>query len=313
MQDWTTDPFKVMSKDGYLYGRGTSDNKGPILAMVFAVKELLDQREGAARAGLPANLTFVFEGEEEIGSQSLSAVVREHLHWFPRPQAILISNSQWIGDRVPCLTYGMRGMICLTVRVEGGGRELHSGNDGGVFNEPMADLCRLLATLVDSQHNILVPGFYDDVDPGLLEPTLQSFQVRVPACCLHNMLRTMRQCASVRAPPESRRCADACCTGAERARGGVQARGGGAVDFDVSAYMASLGVPALTTGGSVEEVLTARWCTPSLSIIDVSSSSTNQTRTRFGPTRFSVIPKFAQARALAATCLDHAWFRRDVC
>jgi Peptidase family M20/M25/M40 len=69
-QDWTTDPFKLLSKDGYLYGRGASDNKGPILAMLFAVKELLDQREGFAHGGLPANLAFVFEGEEEVRSWS---------------------------------------------------------------------------------------------------------------------------------------------------------------------------------------------------------------------------------------------------
>jgi hypothetical protein len=62
VQDWQTDPFKMMSKDGYLYGRGTSDNKGPILAMIFAIKEMLDKREGLARAGLPVNLAFVFEG-----------------------------------------------------------------------------------------------------------------------------------------------------------------------------------------------------------------------------------------------------------
>jgi acetylornithine deacetylase/succinyl-diaminopimelate desuccinylase-like protein len=178
MQEWETEPFNMVSKDGYLYGRGTSDNKGPILAMVFAVKELLDRWEGKAQAGLPVNLTFVFEGEEEIGSPSLATIVKSHPDFFPDTKLIVISNSQWIGDRLPCLTYGMRGMICLTLRVEGSSRNLHSGNEGGVSNEPMADLCRLLATLVDSHHNILVPGFYDDVDPDLLEPTLNGFRVR---------------------------------------------------------------------------------------------------------------------------------------
>ena len=121
--------------------------------------------------------SLVRAGEEEIGSSSLESVVRENRQWFTETKLIIISNSQWIGDRLPCLTYGMRGMICLTVRVDGAGRDLHSGNDGGVFNEPMADLCRLLATLVDSQHNILVPGFYDDVADDLLAPTLRGFKV----------------------------------------------------------------------------------------------------------------------------------------
>ena len=106
----------MTSVNGYLHGRGTSDNKGPILAMVFAVKELLDRREGEARSGLPVNLAFAFEGEEEIGSNSLEAVVNEHKNWFRDAELIIISNSQWIGDTLPCLTYGMRGMICVSVR-----------------------------------------------------------------------------------------------------------------------------------------------------------------------------------------------------
>jgi hypothetical protein len=73
----------------------------------------------------------------------------------------------------------------------------------------------------------------------------------------------------------------------------LQARGG-AIDFDVQHYKSKLGVPSLTCGSSVEEILTMRWCMPSISITDISSSSTNQPRTSFGPTRFSVVPKFAQ-------------------
>lgn len=199
LQDWTTRPFHMTSKDGYLYGRGTSDNKGPILAMLFAVKELLDRREGEAGDSLAVNLTFVFEGEEVIGSSSLAAIVQEHLHWFKKPKLIVISNSQWVCDNAPCITYGMRGMLCFTVRIDGGSRDLHSGNDGGVFNEPMADLCKLLSTLVDSQHNILVPDFYDDVDPGLLEPALRD--IRVCFSLLHT--GCARWLGHARGPPAS--------------------------------------------------------------------------------------------------------------
>ena len=77
----------------------------------------------------------------------------------------------------------------------------------------------------------------------------------------------------------------------------MQARGG-ASDFDVRHYMSGLDVPSLTCGSSVEEVLTARWCLPSMSITDVMSAASNQPRTRFGPTRFSVVPKHAQVRCL---------------
>ena len=125
------------------------------------------------------------QGEEEIGSPGLKSVMESHLSWFPDPRLIVISNSQWIGDEIPCLTYGMRGMLCATVRVDGGDRNLHSGNDGGVFNEPMTDLVRLMSTLLDSQHHILVPGFYDGVDKQLLSPALNGIQVLfiASACC----------------------------------------------------------------------------------------------------------------------------------
>lgn len=76
LQEWQTDPFRMISKDGYLYGRGTSDNKGPVLAMIFAVKEFLDRHEGEQAGGLPVNLAFVFEGEEEIGSPGLEDAVK---------------------------------------------------------------------------------------------------------------------------------------------------------------------------------------------------------------------------------------------
>ena len=71
----------------------------------------------------------------------------------------------------------MRGMICLSIEVTGGTHDLHSGNEGGVVNEPMSDLCHLLSTLVDSHSNVLIPGFYEDVDPHLLEPTLKGMKV----------------------------------------------------------------------------------------------------------------------------------------
>ena len=76
LQDWRTNPFKLTARDGYMYGRGTSDNKGPILAMIFAVRELLDRKEGEECGGLPVNIGFVFEGEEEIGSMGLADVVQ---------------------------------------------------------------------------------------------------------------------------------------------------------------------------------------------------------------------------------------------
>jgi acetylornithine deacetylase/succinyl-diaminopimelate desuccinylase-like protein len=133
--------------------------------------------------------TRVVQGEEEIGSPGLKSVMESNIQMFPDPRLIVISNSQWIGDEIPCLTYGMRGMLCATVRVDGGDRNLHSGNDGGVFNEPMSDLVRLMATLLDSQHHILVPGFYEDVDEQLLAPALAGIKVILTVVALVSILQ----------------------------------------------------------------------------------------------------------------------------
>jgi len=160
---WRTNPFEMASIDGYLYGRGTSDNKGPILGFVFAVRELL---ESCSRGGreLPVNCAFCFEGEEENGSHGFAATLEANQHWFTGTQAIVVSNTLWIGENRPCLTYGMRGLICLDVAVTGPERDLHSGNDGGVFNEPMLDLVNVISTLVDGRNSILVPGFQDGIE-----------------------------------------------------------------------------------------------------------------------------------------------------
>ncbi len=187
--EWVTNPFEVASVDGHYYGRGVSDNKGPILAFVYAVKEMLEAGRGDDDAGLPVNLAFLFEGEEENGSIGLKDAVLQNAAWFEGTQLILISNTLWLGERVPCLTYGMRGMISFSLEVRGPARDLHSGNDGGVFNEPLCDLTKLLASLVDSRGNIMVPGFYDDVRrnhgafmdrlDGSGEFSIDSYKVRV--------------------------------------------------------------------------------------------------------------------------------------
>ncbi|GMH45158.1 hypothetical protein BSKO_13115 [Bryopsis sp. KO-2023] len=168
---WKTDPFEVNPIDGYLYARGTSDNKGPILAFIYAVKDMLEECDSADGGGkaLPLNISFLFEGEEENGSLGTAEAVQENLQWFENTVLTVISNTQWVGEEVPCLTYGMRGMISMKVTVTGPKRDLHSGNDGGVFNEPLVDLVRILATLVDSHNSILVPGFYDNVSETLLD------------------------------------------------------------------------------------------------------------------------------------------------
>ncbi|GLI58924.1 hypothetical protein VaNZ11_000709 [Volvox africanus] len=268
--DWATNPFELNSVNEYLYGRGVSDNKGPILAFIFAVRELMNNCGDATGAGcggysggaggrlgrLPVNVAFIFEGEEENGSRGFSQAIMQNLRWFEGTQLIIISNTLWVGENMPCLTYGMRGMLSLTVQITGPERDLHSGNDGGVFSEPMVDLIRVMATLVGPSGKVQVRGFYDNVEPGLIELAWTSLE-------------------------ESE-------------------------EFSLEGYKVALGVPALTAPPNKRDLLVTRWCRPSLSVVDMrpgapvagagQQSEPTGTCYRFGPTRFSVIPKAAQGK-----------------
>lgn len=161
LSEWETDPWSLKAVDGYFYGRGATDNKGPIIAMVFAVKKLMEESVN----GLGVNIVLVLQGEGESSNAGFHECVTSHQHWFERTCLILTSNSIWLGENRPCLTYGFRGVIDLLVSVTGGERNLHSGIDGGAVFEPMNDLITVLGTLVDASGVVCVPGFYDDVRP----------------------------------------------------------------------------------------------------------------------------------------------------
>jgi di- and tripeptidase len=164
---WRSNPFSLSGSDGYLYGRGVSDDKGPLLAVIFAVKELL--RDGA----LAVNIVFLLEGEGENGSIGFDEIVESNFDMLEGISSILISNNYWLGENSPCLTYGLRGQIKLVVNVHGARTVLHSGMDGGLFLEPIADLVRVISCLTDCKSNkVLIPGFYDNVIPQTEEETL---------------------------------------------------------------------------------------------------------------------------------------------
>ncbi|KAI9476215.1 MAG: hypothetical protein EXX96DRAFT_601897 [Benjaminiella poitrasii] len=156
---WGSDPFTLTGKNGYLYGRGTSDNKGPILASIFAVNELL--KEGL----LDVNVIFLIEGEEESGSVGFYEAIEKYKKLFEDVDMILLSNSYWLGEDVPCITYGLRGVIHATVTISNPRPDLHSGVEGGAVPEPLMDLIHVLGKLVDNDKNVLIPGFYDNVSP----------------------------------------------------------------------------------------------------------------------------------------------------
>ncbi|GJJ15699.1 hypothetical protein Clacol_009977 [Clathrus columnatus] len=162
-RSWTTPPFSLTGTNGYLYGRGVSDNKGPILAAAYAASDLLRRR------ALGCDVVFLIEGEEEAGSGGFEKVVKEYKAGL-RPEdsigaidALLISNSYWIGEDTPCITYGLRGVVHATIDVSYSGPDLHSGVEGGSMDEPMSDMVKILAELVSKDRKVLIPGFYDHV------------------------------------------------------------------------------------------------------------------------------------------------------
>jgi acetylornithine deacetylase/succinyl-diaminopimelate desuccinylase-like protein len=158
---WTSPPFEPRLADGIITARGAADNKGQIMAHVLGVEALL-----ASGGELPVNVLFVVEGEEEIGSPNLGAFLAQHIEEL-RCDVVVISDSTMVAPGVPTLTYGLRGIGCIEVRVTGPAVDLHSGIYGGAVQNPITALARLLATLHDSAGRIAVPGFCDDVEPLL--------------------------------------------------------------------------------------------------------------------------------------------------
>ncbi|CAI5779823.1 beta-Ala-His dipeptidase-like [Podarcis lilfordi] len=155
---WASEPYNLTEKDGSLYGRGTSDDKGQILAVLNAV-EALQQYE------LPVNVKFLLEAMEEVGSPGLLKLVEErNSTFFSDVDYIVITDSSWISNK-PSITYGTRGNSYFLIEVECAKKDLHSGTFGGIVPEATSDLIYLLSTLVDSSGHILIPGIYDAVAP----------------------------------------------------------------------------------------------------------------------------------------------------
>jgi di- and tripeptidase len=157
---WLADPFQLHPLNGYLHGRGVTDNKGPILAALYAVADLVQS------GSLSCNVVFLLEGEEEAGSRGFQRIVRQNRDRIGNVDYILLSNSYWLDDHIPCLTYGMRGVIHATVTVSSDEPDRHSGMDGKADkHEPLKDLTVLLSLLTGpSGTRIMIPGFYSGLE-----------------------------------------------------------------------------------------------------------------------------------------------------
>lgn len=156
---WDSPPFEPVLKDGYVFARGATDNKGQIFAHIVGVQESLQ-----ANGELPVNLHFVIEGEEEIGSANLAPFLKAHQADL-KCDVVMVSDTGMIAPKTPTLSYGLRGVTALELKVTGPKIDLHSGIYGGAVMNPAAALARLLTGLHDDKGHVAIPGFYDEVLP----------------------------------------------------------------------------------------------------------------------------------------------------
>ena len=156
---WTSDPFEPVIREGRIWARGATDNKGQMMAHVLGVeKTLRENRE------LPVNLIFLFEGEEEIGSPSLASFLQRHRDEL-KCDVIAISDTGMVAAGVPTLGYGLRGVACCEVILRGPKGDLHSGLFGGAVANPATAIARLISTLHSLDGRVAIEGFYDQVRP----------------------------------------------------------------------------------------------------------------------------------------------------
>jgi acetylornithine deacetylase/succinyl-diaminopimelate desuccinylase-like protein len=156
---WKSPPFAPRIQGRSIYARGSTDNKGQNFAHFKAV-------EGYLKTGtpLPCDLTFVIEGEEEVGSANLAKFLISHRRELAC-DAVIVSDTGMPSPKHPALTYSLRGIIAFEITLRGPSRDLHSGVFGGSVENPALALARLLAQIRDASGRVTIPGFYDDVAP----------------------------------------------------------------------------------------------------------------------------------------------------
>lgn len=159
LNEWKSPAFEPTIRDGRIYCRGATDNKGQLMAHVQGLAETL-----AAHADLPVNLTVLFEGEEEIGSPNLKPFLEQHREAL-KCDLVAISDTGMVAPGIGTFTYGLRGIACLEARIHGPSIDLHSGIFGGAIANPVTVVARLTATLHDAEGRVAVEGFYDGVRP----------------------------------------------------------------------------------------------------------------------------------------------------
>ncbi len=156
---WDSDPFEPVVRDGKIYARGATDDKGQMLTHVRAAEGWL-----RAAGALPVNVKFLIEGEEEVGGANLEPFVAGNRDRLACDYAVISDTSQF-APGIPAITYGLKGLSYFELIVSGANRDLHSGTFGGAVANPCNALAVILARLKDADGRIQLPGFYDAVRP----------------------------------------------------------------------------------------------------------------------------------------------------
>jgi acetylornithine deacetylase/succinyl-diaminopimelate desuccinylase-like protein len=158
LDEWVRPPFEPRHEDGRIYARGAGDDKGQLFIHLKAAEAWL-----ASAGALPVNLKVIFEGDEEVGSEPVEEFLRDHADLLAADLSIVSDTTLYDEDTTPQITYGLRGIAYLEVRVSGPSQDLHSGQYGGAVANPANVLTRMLASLKDDHGRITIPGFYDRV------------------------------------------------------------------------------------------------------------------------------------------------------
>ena len=159
LDEWISPPFEPTIRNGRLYARGVGDNKGQHFAQILAIESIL-----AVNGQLPCNVIILLEGEEETGSPHIADFIRTHRDLLTA-DLVITSDGPLPDDRHPTIEFGVRGVIGFELRAHGANRDLHSGNFGGVAPNPLWTLVHLLNTMKNTQGEITIEGFYDNVQP----------------------------------------------------------------------------------------------------------------------------------------------------
>lgn len=156
--EWRQAPFAFRNEHGLYHGRGATDDKGPALTALLGAHYAIEQ-------GVPLNVRFVWELEEEIGSPHFAAALRPG-RGIPKPDSVVVSDTIWISKKRPAMPSGLRGLLCAKLSLRTAKVGAHSGLTGGAARNPLAELCAIVDACVDARSGrVKIPGFYRDVVP----------------------------------------------------------------------------------------------------------------------------------------------------